>query len=544
MKRRSIHSYIVHYQRIQFIGTVSVIFILTAILLLFYVQHHALMVSQESEQFITNSVNRYFENYDTSSQLYNQNQAIRNMLRYVSDHPASAEEIGRNFSNDYEIPVNLSIYSNRGLICSASPVHPTFPEDLISSVMDDTLIMYEGNLFYLSPYYNFTQTKTLGYLCYYISTAKFQNYIIEMVPSGLYFSLAESTGTVFYSNLSNPNSLKEMISLNSGIYSCKIFYDLNEEYHTVWLLLLLLLTVCIFSLVLGIAYCSKTARKLAAPINQLVISVDNTQAGKLDELHYNPSYIDEIDRLSGAYEDLLMRIQTLIIQNHEENLLRIESKLDVLQERINPHFLFNTLELISSQAVLEDAEKTAVLAQKLGTLFRYSLRAPDLIPLQRELQYTYDYLFLQNVRFNEMIHYTFDTDRVNLDFLVPKLTLQPILENCFKHAFEDTSDEHHAIFIQATEKDGWLNISVTDDGCGISPEQINHIHTELLEDKQNFAHFIRRGEHIGLRNVNARLSLYFEIEQALFVSSAEPCGTRVTIHLPIQKTSTQKRSQF
>ena len=541
LKTKSIHQYILHYQRTQFIITVTLIFLLTAFVLLFSVRNHAESKAKENGQFIKNYISSFFEDYDSRSLYYNQDQNIRNLLRYAADN--SEHQTSQQLASEIKLPSDVSLYSAGNLVYPQIDSAPNFSVDVLSDTRNNILLVQEDELYYFCPYFNFTQTKALGLLCYRIPYANFQKYVEKTIPSDLVFSLFDSTGNLFYSNTSPSKSLSKISIDSSELYSCNVYYNLQNEYSFVAFLLLLLLIVCSFSLIIGIAYCSRIAYKISAPINRLVASIENNQSGELMTAGSLPSsQLDEIDRLATAYEDLLLRIQNLITQNHKENVLRMESQLSVLQERINPHFLFNTLELISSQAILEDADKTAVLTQKLGALFRYSLRVPDIITLKQELQYTYDYLYLQNVRFNELITSEFDVDTIPPDFLIPKLTLQPILENCFKHGFDSTSDEPHTIRICADIKEDTLIIKIIDDGCGISIEDAQRINANLLADKQNFAHFVRRGEHIGLRNVNVRLCLRFQIDQALFIAPANPIGTEITVRLPLQASDKEKET--
>lgn len=539
----SIYQYILHQQRTQFIWILSILYILMVVLLFSSVHYLANRTAIENNQFISNYVQQYFENYHIRSQVYHQDQNIRNVLRYANDYPDytdSPNQISRHLSQSANLPSDLSLYASGIRIWPQSSAKQPISPAQIAELKSPHLFANGQDLYYFIPYFNFTQSKILGSLCYRISSIEFQTYIEQAIPRPLSFSLADTSGNIFYQTAQNHSVHQYTAPSSNSLFLCTVYFSLSSEYQTITLLLGLLLIVCILSFLFAIFYSARIANRIAAPINQLIAAIHNNQSGELVQSNFISSGLEEIDELTAAYEDLLIRIQKLLVQNHKENLLRMESKLGVLQDRINPHFLFNTLELISSQAILEDAEKTSILTQKLGTLFRYSLRAPDIIPMRQEIQYAKDYLYLQNVRYNEQIHYEVLLDTCPPDFLLPKLTLQPILENCFQHGFSDETDEKHQIILHGTREENELVIIITDNGSGLTEEKCKEINLDLRADKNNFAHFIQRCNHIGLRNVNARLCLHFQIEQALYIAPSTSGGTQVTLRLPLTISTRNK----
>lgn len=293
-----------------------------------------------------------------------------------------------------------------------------------------------------------------------------------------------------------------------------------------------LLPIGLFVLAINYWLAKRLSEKLAKPILVLISSIRQNEMGNLNYIQICGSELEEIETLSNSYRSMMTRINELMEKNQKDNLLRIENQLDALQEKINPHFLFNTLELISSQAILEDAERTAMLIQKLGVLFRYSLRAPDIIPLHREIQYARDYLHLQNALFNGLITCSYEISSQTENLLLPKLTLQPLLENCFRHGFRDWAGRPCRLRLTAQVRREELLITVEDDGIGIPPEQKAEMEETWKKDRENFACFVNRGNHIGLRNVNARLCLHYHVEQALWIGRSELGGARILIRLP------------
>lgn len=528
MKISSIGQYITRQQRHLYISIISGIFFLTAVVLLFSTRYRLENTALENQYQVIRCMNQFFQTFQTRNEEYNQNQTIRNLLRYAAD---TIEGEPARIGSDFVLPSDVSLYVDGNLI------YPADAESVLSATIlrtvDTETLIYDDSLYYLVPYYNFTQSQQLGLLCYRILPRILADYCIRTIASQLRFCLYDSCGTIFYQT----ENSSEMLSDHSffpedSIFSGTIFIDARKEYKSNLLFLGILLIGCSTGVGLSIYFSKRVSERIVYPINQIILSLKHNQEGELTYMPTPPSNLRELNQISSAYEEMLYRIRHLVEQNHKQNLLKAESELKVLQERINPHFLFNTLELISSQAILEDADKTSLLAQKLGSLFRYSLRMPDIIYLRQEIQYAKDYLFLQNVRYNEMIQYRIDMPDTLSQFLIPKLTLQPILENCFKHGFADETDSRHQIQMTVCTVGNCIQMSVQDNGHGITTETAEKFNQTMALDQKDFSHFVKRGENIGLRNVNARLCSYYCIPVAVTLQPSQPSGTYVAITLP------------
>ena len=532
MKSSSIGQYIARQQRLLYTSIISAIFLLTALVLFLSTRYRIENTALDNQEQVNRYMDQFFDTYRQRSLTYNQNQAIRNCLRYAVDF---LEKEHPDIQSDLSLPSDVCLYVNGALVYPFAGSNALSSQTLRS--IDRETLVYQDALYYLVPYYNFTQTRQLGLLCYKILPRTLTDYCVSSIPSQLAFCLFDSQGNAFYQteNISKDYSRYDFTSRDL-LFSGSVYMDSKGYYYSSLLFLGILFMGCAAGMVLSIYFSRRLSQKIVSPINQIVISLRHNQEGELTYIPIPPSNLQEIDQISSAYEEMLSRIRHLVEQNQKQNLLKAESELKVLQERINPHFLFNTLELISSQAIMEDADKTAQLAQKLGSLFRYSLRMPDIIYLKQEIQYARDYLFLQNVRYNDRIHYQIEMPDTLSQFLIPKLTLQPILENCFKHGFADETDRDHEIHITIHPGADSIFIVVEDNGCGVSEEEAGELNRSIALDLNDFSHFIQRGSHIGLRNVNARLCSYYEITAALTLGPAQPCGTRVSICLPYTPT--------
>lgn len=529
MKSSSIGRYIARQQRILYSSIISSVFLLTALVLFLSTRYRIENTAKEQQALVVHYMDQFFDTYRQRSVIYDQNQAIRNLLRYAAD---SEDQEYPDIESELNLPSDVGLYVNGAFIYPAAEDYG-LPSGKLDSVDRETLLYQDGQLYYLVPYYNFTQSRQLGLICYKILPKVLTDYCSGNIPSQLAFCLSDSQGNVFYQTENTNGNFSEYdFATENFPFSGIVYVDSKSYYYSNLAFLIILFLGCTVGMILSIYFSRRLSKKIVAPINQIVISLKRNQEGELTYVPVPPSNLQEIDQISSAYEEMLFRIRHLVEQNHKQNLLKAESELKVLQEKINPHFLFNTLELISSQAIMEDADKTAQLAQKLGALFRYSLRMPDIIYLKQEIQYARDYLFLQNVRYNNRIQYHIEMPEILSQFLIPKLTLQPILENCFKHGFKDETDRDHEIRITVHPGGESVFIAVEDNGSGISVEKAEELNRSITMDLNDFSHFIQRGDHIGLRNVNARLCSYYEISNALTLQPLYPCGTRVSICLP------------
>lgn len=529
LKSSTIGRYIARQQRILYSSIISAVFLLTALVLFLSTRYRIENTAREQQTLVIHYMDQFFDTYRQRSIIYDQNQEIRNLLRYAAD---SRKQGNQGIESDLDLPSDVSLYVNGSFIYPGAEDSGFLAEEL-DSIDRETLLYQKGQLYYLVPYYNFTQSRQLGLICYKIIPRVLAEYCSGNIPLQLSFRLSDSRGNVFYQTENIHEDFSEYTFTTENFpFSGIIYMDSRSYYYSNLAFLAILLLGCAAGMVLSIYFSRSLSKKIVAPINQIVISLKRNQEGELTYVPVPTSNLQEIDQISSAYEEMLFRIRHLVEQNHKQNLLKAESELKVLQEKINPHFLFNTLELISSQAIMEDADKTAQLAQKLGSLFRYSLRMPDIIYLKQEIQYARDYLFLQNVRYNNRIRYHIEMSELLSQFLIPKLTLQPVLENCFKHGFKDETDRDHEIQITVHSVGESVFIAIEDNGSGISGEKAEELNKSIAMDLNDFSHFIQRGDHIGLRNVNARLCSYYEISNALTLHPLQPRGTRVSICLP------------
>lgn len=210
-----------------------------------------------------------------------------------------------------------------------------------------------------------------------------------------------------------------------------------------------------------------------------------------------------------------------------------QAEMGALQSQINPHFLYNTLDAIRGQALMDGSEVIADMTEALSVLFRYSIsREGGMATLQEELRSVEKYLMIQQFRFNHKLTFVREVDDTLLGCLIPRLSLQPIVENAVFHGLE-TREERGEIRLQLTRTGGCLVVRVRDNGVGMSAEQVVALNAKLRTRADDTLP-APDGKHSGiaLTNVNRRIWLTFGEAYGVHIFSTPGVGTDVELLLP------------
>jgi two-component system sensor histidine kinase YesM len=200
------------------------------------------------------------------------------------------------------------------------------------------------------------------------------------------------------------------------------------------------------------------------------------------------------------------------------------AKLKALEAQINPHFLYNSLQAISTEAIVSGAEPIQEMVDALASSLRYCIRDGETVKLADELEHVRNYLVLQRARFGDRLVVSEQVEEAALGCSIPKMALQILLENSIEHALEQIAGAIR-ITVAASVNGGKLALLVADDGPGIGPERLQAIRDGFSED--NLAY----GDGIGLKNLHARLKLLFGSDATLDIRSEVRQGTAVHIGL-------------
>lgn len=266
------------------------------------------------------------------------------------------------------------------------------------------------------------------------------------------------------------------------------------------------------------------------PIKVLQRSMKQLSGGDL-ETRISNKRNDEFGELFGNFNSLAGELNNLIYAVSESEKRETEAKYQMLQSQINPHFLYNSLDTIRMMAVLDDKNDIAEALLNLSALFRYNIRnSGKPVTVKEELGQIKNYLYLQKLRLQEKLEIVYDIDTETLECYMPKILLQPILENCFSHGFNDIS--HKLIITVAIKKVARdIFFTVSDNGRGMTVDELDKLAEKLARRDLPTEH------GIGLYNVNERLRLYFSDNRGLIIQSRENAGTSVSFSVPATLTA-------
>ncbi len=234
---------------------------------------------------------------------------------------------------------------------------------------------------------------------------------------------------------------------------------------------------------------------------------------------------DELGQLGISLNNMIAEMQVLIDKLVQEEHEKKEVELEALHAQINPHFLYNTLNTIKWMAKIQGNTSVSKSITALIKLLRISTNlGRDMITLREELDYVENYIIIQKLRFNQTVNLTRSIEEECLDLSVPKLILQPIVENSIIYGLQDERQEIN-ILITGFIKDGQLIIEIHDDGPGIEDEVLKNIFSDST-DKNKFS-------KVGINNVNHRIRLYCGNEYGLSIKTELGVGTVVQVRLSV-----------
>lgn len=266
---------------------------------------------------------------------------------------------------------------------------------------------------------------------------------------------------------------------------------------------------------------------LEETINSLIEGGNGRFLGETVE---EDAVIKDLTRIIRSY-------QSSVEHQHNEILLRQEAEYAELQSQINPHFLYNILETIRGQALIDDNYKIADMTEALAKYFRYNIgKDNDKVTVMEELENVYNYIKIQQFRFNNRFTFQIHTDDAKEEYkscMLPKMTLQPVIENAIFHGIEGKLERGRIDVHIVTTKER-LIITVADDGIGMKEETLRSLMGKLNQSdiRMVAASPNKRGNGIAVDNVNKRLKLLFGTEYGINVSSTWMVGTEVEITIP------------
>ena len=318
------------------------------------------------------------------------------------------------------------------------------------------------------------------------------------------------------------NGTYRMVSgINNKKYGWKVlkiipFQDLSEQLNAFNIGIVAIILVNVLLLLLGSLFISKL---ITNPIHSLIHSMKDVENG-----HFNPVHIktndDEIGMLKNVYNFMIDKIHQLIEKIITEQKTKRKAELGIMMEQIKPHFLYNTIDSISSLVILNRTEEAYDSLRALGNFYRTSLsNGRDIITIREELDTIENYLYIQKIRYGNLFEAAYEIDEVILDIKVPKLILQPLVENSIYHGIRPSGSKGY-IKITAKKLQNKVRLVVWDNGIGISEENIKILSTASEKS-------------VGIPATRERIRILFGDQSSFSISSQPEKGTEVVIDIPL-----------
>lgn len=296
----------------------------------------------------------------------------------------------------------------------------------------------------------------------------------------------------------------------------EIYEQAKQIQQIMWILFLLL-----GILSYGIAFL--LTQNITRRIQKLTESMVKAQAGNL-EVYVETSESDEIGQLYTSFNYMIQKLNEYTKQQYEDGKNIKSAEMKALQAQINPHFLYNTLDLINWKAREKEAPEIAQIAQALAKFYKLSLnKGKDIVSIKDELSHVEQYVRIQNMRFDHRIQYDCQVEEEIMEYQIPKIILQPIIENSIQHGILLKQEQSGTITISGQKKGNIIELVIRDDGIGMEVEVV----ASLLRKSNT-----KESHGYGIRNIHERLQLLYGEAYGLSYESVKNKGTKVVIQIP------------
>ncbi|TDF99516.1 cache domain-containing sensor histidine kinase [Paenibacillus piri] len=280
----------------------------------------------------------------------------------------------------------------------------------------------------------------------------------------------------------------------------------------------------LFALLLTVPVAFYLSKRIIRPVSMLLQGFEKVKSGNFNE-RMDQNFIIEFHELLQSYNLMVRRLQMLLEQLEEEHRAKRDAEVNMLQSQINPHFLYNTLDTMNWMAAVQGAMDVSRMAANLARLFRISMgKGGPFIRLKEEMEHAATYVLIQQERFNDKFSYSVKIDTEYSLYYVPRIILQPFIENAIIHGFEDLEEGHARIVIKAEPlEEQSFRLIIEDNGSGLSNESMSTIGTGIAYGSGGY----------GITNVNQRIQLFFGSNYGVSLQNLEKGGVRVQIILPV-----------
>lgn len=285
--------------------------------------------------------------------------------------------------------------------------------------------------------------------------------------------------------------------------------------------------------VLSILILRKMMASFYEPINRVVTAMDDVAEGELDERIDIDNMDADSRKLAEGFNSMMDKIDTLLEQVKLEQHQMEQIRFLALQSQIKPHFLYNTLDCIHWQAVVDGNREISVMVKAMAQYYRICLsRGKEIIPLKQEIEHICSYLVIQNMRYDNIVELENCIPEDLYGVLIPKMTLQPLIENAIYHGIQPKKGGKGKIILKIRKDNADVYLSVCDSGTGMNQKEIEEMNQSIRCYDETFGY--------GVRNVNRRIELTFGTEYGLRFLKNEHGGVTVEIHLPLEARTEDK----
>jgi two-component system, sensor histidine kinase YesM len=339
------------------------------------------------------------------------------------------------------------------------------------------------------------------------------------------------SGVIIHEKFSDPGPLKGWYIVERIPY--------NVLYQSARKTALINILIGIATLVIVVFATMVVSLKLTAPIKILIANMKRVEKGEF-QADFESLGNDEFGMLGRHFQLMIAKINELIEKEYKLEIENKSTQLKVLQSQVNPHFLYNAFQSIGTLALKHKAVQVYSLLTSLSKMMRYSMNMnEDMVPLSKEVEHVKSYLALQKQRFSENLEYELSINAEAENIQVPKMILQPLVENCFKHGFDQKGEKSHILIKANLLESNIVYIEVSDNGIGVNDQQLRRIQEELLGGS---AKSETGRKTIGLKNIYDRLQIYYHHKAKMIVKSTENGGFTVIIKLPIAVSKEDEQS--
>ena len=445
--------------------------------------------------------------------------ADANWLPYFKDNYYSKYFIHNEGTFDVKLLTVLKpIYSINGDYITAVIKLSLFPEKVFRSIKSvehqsmDRLFIINKNSDYI---YGNTFTDTNQYLTYLKENYQYlysgTNVLDYQTKNGCYItSLASTNGyrAVYY--FSYEDTAESLQSLNHTI--------------TVFILILILL-ICIAASLISISI----GKRMQMVINK----VNEVSRGNL-ELEKSDLGKDEIGIFDRTFSNMVIQLKKLIEDNYISEMKKKDAQFMALQAQINPHFLFNSLEVVNSLIETEKSDIAMIVNSKLSDLLRYCINhsSAGIVSVQEEIDYMCNYVYIQQIRFRDKFTFHIDIDENCLNYCIIKLVFQPFIENSINHGFAGKSNRNIWFSVQMSSSQNDIEIRIKDNGNGLTIDKLNYLRNEL--DVKPLFDFKSKNDSIGILNIHHRMKLKYGDQYRISIDSAPEKGMCIMLTIPAQ----------